>query len=63
MNREFVGLRMLPDLIVAIDIVAAEQGRNRSNTIEFMIASWIKGNRPELLEKNINSKEKTKSKK
>jgi metal-responsive CopG/Arc/MetJ family transcriptional regulator len=49
MQREYVGLRMQPELVEAIDKLAAEQGRNRSNMIEFIISGWIKEKRPEML--------------
>jgi hypothetical protein len=50
MKRSFIGLRIKPEILKAIDKLAEEQGRNRSNMIEFIVSEWIKEKRPEILE-------------
>jgi hypothetical protein len=41
-------MRINPEIIKAIDALAAEQNRNRSNTIEWVLFEWFREHRPEL---------------
>jgi hypothetical protein len=49
MPKDFVGARLAPTLITAIDKIAEEQTRTRTNAIEFILTDWFKKNRPDLL--------------
>lgn len=49
MARTQIGARLEDDLVKAIDILATEQIRDRSNMIEYILTDWIKQHRPELL--------------
>ena len=44
-----MGMRINPEIIAAIDKLAEEQNRNRSNAIEWILAEWFKEHRPEFL--------------
>ena len=48
MSREYVGMRINPEIIKAIDKIAKEQNRNRSNAIEWILADWLREHRHEL---------------
>jgi hypothetical protein len=54
MGREYVGMRINPKIIEAIDEIAREQNRNRSNTIEWVLFEWLREHRPELVRSLIN---------
>ena len=47
MAREYVGMRLNPEIVKAIDELAKEQNRNRSNTIEWVLFEWFREHRPE----------------
>jgi hypothetical protein len=51
LKREYVGMKIRPDLIAAIDAIADADGRSRSNMIERMLLEWVKEHRPDLLPK------------
>lgn len=48
-KRQFVGLKIPPDLITAIDALAEAQGRTRSNMMEQILLGWIREHYPSLL--------------
>ena len=48
-KRINIGMKVLPWVVEAIDTVAGEEGRSRSNMIERMLLDWIREHRPELL--------------
>ena len=50
MGREHIGMRISPEIIKAIDIIAKEQNRNRSNTIEWLLTEWLREHRHELFQ-------------
>jgi hypothetical protein len=49
MARTQIGARLTDELVSAIDKLAAEQVRDRTNMIEFILVDWIREHRPELL--------------
>jgi hypothetical protein len=53
MAKEFVGLRLPPDLIASIDALATEETRSRANAIERVLTSWFKEHRPDLLNRPL----------
>ncbi|MCL2139496.1 MAG: ribbon-helix-helix domain-containing protein [Treponema sp.] len=55
MGREYVGMRLNSEIIKAIDTLAKEQYRNRSNAIEWILAEWLKEHRPELVQFEKNT--------
>ena len=46
-------MRLNPEIIKAIDTLANEQNRNRSNTIEYVLFEWFREHRKELVEPAI----------
>lgn len=50
MAKEFVGLRLPPELISSIDALAREETRSRANAIERVLTAWFREHRPDLLE-------------
>jgi len=54
MGREYVGMRINPEVIKAVDTLAKEQNRNRSNTIEWVLFEWFREHRAELIKPAIN---------
>jgi hypothetical protein len=53
MGREYVGMRINPEIIKAIDVLAKEQNRNRSNTIEWVLFEWFREHRAEFIKPAI----------
>lgn len=53
MGREYVGMRINPEIIKVIDILAKEQNRNRSNAIEWVLFEWFREHRAELIKPAI----------
>lgn len=48
-KREFISLKMLPELIQALERLAEEEGRTRSNVLERAVHGWFRDHRPDLL--------------
>jgi hypothetical protein len=53
MGREYVGMRINPEILKAVDALAKGQNRNRSNTIEWVLFEWFREHRPELIKPAI----------
>jgi len=49
MAKEFVGLRLPPELIKSVDNLAKEETRTRANAIERILTMWFQEHRPDLL--------------
>ena len=49
-KREFISAKILPELIAALEQLAEEEGRTRSNVMERAIHAWFREHRPDLLE-------------
>ena len=49
MSREFIGMRIAPEIIQAVDKMAELEYRSRSNTIEFILSYYFRSFHPEFL--------------
>ena len=48
-KRINIGMKILPSLLEAVDGLAEQENRTRSNTIEDVLLRWFREKRPDLL--------------
>lgn len=48
-KREYLSMKILPELIAALDRLSAEENRSRSNTAEQVLLKWFREHRLDLL--------------
>lgn len=53
LKREYLSMKVLPELVRALEVLATEQNRSRSNAVEQILIEWFQKNRPELLRPSI----------
>ena len=49
MAKEFIGIRLPPELITALDVISLREIRSRANVVEMILTSWIMEHDPGLL--------------
>ena len=61
MGKTQIGVRIPGELLRALDMLGAEQVRDRTNTVEWILVSWFREHRPELLDESFTEGSGTKS--